>query len=45
MGNRTITFICRMNSNAIDSADFSGDKLTVDRSITRTSGRVVVASV
>lgn len=42
--NKPATFFFRMNSNAMRAAGiFSGDILIVDRSITETNGKVVVA--
>ena len=42
--NKTATFFFRMNSNAMTGAGiFSGDILVVDRSITQTNGKVVIA--
>jgi len=42
--NKTATFFFRMNSNAMTGAGiFSGDILIVDRSITETNNKVVVA--
>ena len=42
--NKTATFFFRMNSNAMTGAGiFSGDILIVDRSITATNGKVVIA--
>lgn len=42
--NKPATFFFRMNSNAMTSAGiFKGDILIVDRSITETNGKVVIA--
>lgn len=42
--NKPATFFFRMNSNAMTGAGiFSGDILIVDRSITETNGKVVIA--
>ncbi len=42
--NKPATFFFRMNSNAMTGAGiFSGDILIVDRSITQTNGKVVIA--
>lgn len=42
--NKTATFFFRMNSNAMTGAGiFRGDILVVDRSITQTNGKVVIA--